>query len=205
MFITDHVKDEEISIQHCPTWEMLANCFTKPLQGSVFLKLWTAIMGHGPPSPQKEDHMSVLHNNDTNLEALDSNLEPSLYSLAPETSHINSALVFCVYCCSPKRLCSDLFVFISYDCTLPDHDHQATFVYVFWFCCWSVCNGHDLVRPNWHSQWHLMPMQVQEPEVPSWVLSWNLELPSCYHYCTPIGVLFFTTILFMRLYLLLLF
>ena len=52
--------------------------FTKPLQGSVFLKPWTAIMGHGPPSPQKEDHMSVLHNNDTNLEALDSNLEPNL-------------------------------------------------------------------------------------------------------------------------------
>ena len=60
LYITNHVKNKEISIQHCPTEELLANYFIKPLQGSLFLKLQTAIMGHGPASPQKEDHTSVL-------------------------------------------------------------------------------------------------------------------------------------------------
>ena len=48
----------------------------------------------------------------------------------------------------------------------------------FGFVVWSVCDGQDLVRPNWHYQWHLMPTQVQEPDVQSWVPSSNLELMS---------------------------
>jgi len=35
-FIKDRVKTEGISIVHCPTDEMLADFFTKPLQGNLF-------------------------------------------------------------------------------------------------------------------------------------------------------------------------
>ena len=42
-FITDHSKRNNIDITHCPTEDMLADFFTKPLQGSLFRKLF------GPP------------------------------------------------------------------------------------------------------------------------------------------------------------
>ena len=49
-------------------------------------------MGHGPPSPQKQDCRSVLHNNDTNLEAPDSNSEPNSEPLAPEPMLASNAI-----------------------------------------------------------------------------------------------------------------
>jgi hypothetical protein len=45
-FIKDRVKAEGITIRHCPTLKMIADFFTKPLQGSLFLKLRSVIMGH---------------------------------------------------------------------------------------------------------------------------------------------------------------
>ena len=91
-YITNHVKNKGISIQHYPTEEMLTDVFTKPLQGSLFLKLQTAIMGHGPPSPQQEEHRSVLCNHDTNSEDLDSNLEPNSEPQNPEPVLASNAL-----------------------------------------------------------------------------------------------------------------
>ena len=38
-FVTDHIKQRELRIEYCPTGEMVANFFTKPLQGSLFRKL----------------------------------------------------------------------------------------------------------------------------------------------------------------------
>ena len=38
-FITARVKHGEIHIEYCPTGEMVADFFTKPLQGSLFRKL----------------------------------------------------------------------------------------------------------------------------------------------------------------------
>jgi hypothetical protein len=35
-FVTDRVASKEISIEYCPTGDMTANFFTKPLQGSLF-------------------------------------------------------------------------------------------------------------------------------------------------------------------------
>jgi hypothetical protein len=45
-FITDHSKNNDISIRHCPTAAMLADFFTKPLQGSLFRKFRAVILGH---------------------------------------------------------------------------------------------------------------------------------------------------------------
>jgi hypothetical protein len=43
--ITDKVKRGEIEIEYCPTDEMLADYFTKPLQGSLFQRHRNAILG----------------------------------------------------------------------------------------------------------------------------------------------------------------
>ena len=36
--ITDKVKRGDISIDYCPTEDMIADYFTKPLQGSLFVR-----------------------------------------------------------------------------------------------------------------------------------------------------------------------
>jgi hypothetical protein len=45
-FITDRVKSKEIRIEYCPTGIMIADCFTKPLQGLIFQQLRDMIMGN---------------------------------------------------------------------------------------------------------------------------------------------------------------
>lgn len=45
-FIKDRIKTEGISIRHCPTEQMLADFFTKPLQGSLFRKFRNVILGY---------------------------------------------------------------------------------------------------------------------------------------------------------------
>ena len=44
-FITDRVKNEDIQIEYCPTEDMIADFFTKPLQGSQFRKLRNLTLG----------------------------------------------------------------------------------------------------------------------------------------------------------------
>jgi hypothetical protein len=61
-WIKDRIGLETIDVQHCPTEQMLADFFTKPLQGSLFRKFRDVIMGHKhinslkpkPPSPSQE-------------------------------------------------------------------------------------------------------------------------------------------------------
>lgn len=43
-FVTDRVQANEITIEYCPTGDMLADFFTKPLQGSVFRRFRNIIM-----------------------------------------------------------------------------------------------------------------------------------------------------------------
>lgn len=44
-FVTDKVKDNEMKILYCPTKEMMADFYTKPLQGSLFKTHRNAILG----------------------------------------------------------------------------------------------------------------------------------------------------------------
>jgi hypothetical protein len=53
-WIKDRVKAEGITIRHCPTLQMVADFFTKPLQGALFRKFRDVIMGH--------KHMNTLAN-----------------------------------------------------------------------------------------------------------------------------------------------
>ena len=43
-FVTDRVKNGEMRIEYCPTTDMVADFFTKPLQGSLFRKLRASIL-----------------------------------------------------------------------------------------------------------------------------------------------------------------
>ena len=43
--ITDRVNKRELEIEYCPTEEVLADYFTKPVQGALFRKFRNAILG----------------------------------------------------------------------------------------------------------------------------------------------------------------
>ena len=45
-WIKDRSKEASITIRHCPTLAMLADFFTKPLQGQLFHKFRAVLMGH---------------------------------------------------------------------------------------------------------------------------------------------------------------
>ena len=47
-FVHDVLNQEDIELKHCKTDEMVADFYTKPLQGKQFLKLRDIIMGHVP-------------------------------------------------------------------------------------------------------------------------------------------------------------
>ena len=45
-WMKDCLKIENITLQYCPTGHMIADFFTKPLQGSLFHKFRDIIVGH---------------------------------------------------------------------------------------------------------------------------------------------------------------
>ena len=49
-FVKDRIDKKEITVRYCPTEKMLADYFTKPLQGKIFRVFWKVIMGHEPIS-----------------------------------------------------------------------------------------------------------------------------------------------------------
>ena len=53
-FITDRVKAGEVTVKYCPTEAMLADFFTKPLQGGLFHRFRDVIMGWKPISSLSE-------------------------------------------------------------------------------------------------------------------------------------------------------
>ena len=56
----DQVLQEKVLIKHCPTLNMHADFFTKPLQGMLFYCLRDLIMNIAPESPYHSSHRSVL-------------------------------------------------------------------------------------------------------------------------------------------------
>lgn len=59
-FITDCIASKEIAIQYCPTKCMVADYFTKPLQGELFYKFCDQITRVVPMDTIVGDHRSVL-------------------------------------------------------------------------------------------------------------------------------------------------
>jgi len=59
-FLTDQVQKGNLRIEHCPTAEMNGDHMSEPLQGSLFEKFRSDIMGHGHILPQDGGNRSVL-------------------------------------------------------------------------------------------------------------------------------------------------
>ena len=72
-FVADRVKSNEISIEHCPTDEMVADYFTKPLQGAKFRRFRQSIMNlestDASATTSMPRHRSVLNHEDLGLES----------------------------------------------------------------------------------------------------------------------------------------
>ena len=51
-YVTEQVQNKNIYVTHCPTEEMVADFFTKPLQGSLFKNMRDYIMGNEEPGYQ---------------------------------------------------------------------------------------------------------------------------------------------------------
>jgi hypothetical protein len=52
-FLKDRLNTERLQIIHCPTFFMIADFLTKPLQGLLFRKFRAVLMGH--------EHTNILH------------------------------------------------------------------------------------------------------------------------------------------------
>ena len=45
-FLTDQIQKGNLIVEYCPMTEMIADYFSKPLQGKLFRKFRKSIMGH---------------------------------------------------------------------------------------------------------------------------------------------------------------
>ena len=61
-FVTDRIAANEVSVEYCPTGDMVADFFTKPLHGSLFKKLRDQVMNVDPEADSLQDRRSVLEN-----------------------------------------------------------------------------------------------------------------------------------------------
>ena len=59
-YVGNHIQNKTLSLHHCPTEEMLADYFTKPLKGSLFVCLRNHIMGTEFEDGNPKTHRSVL-------------------------------------------------------------------------------------------------------------------------------------------------
>jgi hypothetical protein len=59
-FVTDRIANKELTVEYCPTGNMLADFFTKPLQGTPFRKFRDEIMNVDPQTVPAMDRRSVL-------------------------------------------------------------------------------------------------------------------------------------------------
>ena len=69
-WIKDGLRSEGITMEHCPTEQMMADFFTKPLQGSLFRKFCDIILGYehiltlNSDGVESSDEECVGHNTD---------------------------------------------------------------------------------------------------------------------------------------------
>ena len=82
-FITNRIARKEVAIQYCPTKQMVADYFTKPLQGALFYKFRDQIMGVVPMDTITGDHRSVL-----DVKSDDSS-SPKLTTARPKGAHVS--------------------------------------------------------------------------------------------------------------------
>jgi hypothetical protein len=82
-FITNCIARKEVAIQYCPTKQMVADYFTKLLQGALFYKFRDQIMGVVPMDTITGDHRSVLDDQSDKAK-----LTEKRTKVSPNPSHI---------------------------------------------------------------------------------------------------------------------
>ena len=86
-FVTDCIEAKEVSVQYCPTQEMVADFFTKPLQGVLFQKFRNKIMNVDPATVSFQDHRSAIVGN---MDIQDTDGEWIKVQGKKERSHVHS-------------------------------------------------------------------------------------------------------------------
>ena len=74
-FVTDRIEDGQLTVEYCPTGDMLADVFTKPLQGAAFTKFRRMILNLDDGGPQTNPSLplrSVLRNKGFNEDKAES-------------------------------------------------------------------------------------------------------------------------------------
>ena len=69
LHVAEHVKNTMLTVKQCPTEDILADYFTKPFQGSLFVKLQNFIMGAKYAHGDQQSPRSVLDDEDQHSEA----------------------------------------------------------------------------------------------------------------------------------------
>jgi hypothetical protein len=90
-FITDCIARNDAAIQYCPTKDMVADYFTKPLQGELFYKFRDQIMGVVPMEIIYGNHRSVL-DHDSNDPASSEKPEKLRSSMCAKTKQIKKGV-----------------------------------------------------------------------------------------------------------------
>jgi hypothetical protein len=85
-FITDRIAKKEVAVQYCPTKQMVADYFTKPLQGALFYKFRDQILGLAPMESIHVVQRSVL---ESNLPSMGNKKSPKRGSPRKATGIIN--------------------------------------------------------------------------------------------------------------------
>jgi hypothetical protein len=91
-FITDCIARKDVAIQYCPTKDMVADYFTKPLQGELFYKFRDQIMGVVPMETIHGTHRSVL-DHDSNDPASSEKPEKPRSSMRAKTNQTEKGVV----------------------------------------------------------------------------------------------------------------
>ena len=81
-YVKDRVSGNNIKIKYCPTEKMIADFLTKPLQGELFRKFHTVIMGHVHLDEAMIQPMTCKERVDENIEAKTNLARPGKVSWA---------------------------------------------------------------------------------------------------------------------------
>ena len=57
-----HEQNKTLTVKHCPMEALLAEYFTKPLQGALFVKLWNYILGADYADGDHHSPRMEMHN-----------------------------------------------------------------------------------------------------------------------------------------------